>query len=129
MYHQSWEDCGMLTIRYSGGTFATLDTSWSRPPKSFKTWGDVTMEIVGEEGVIEIDMFGQALGFYSEATGGFRETGWGSNIDAGLVDDFLRLSRGENAPAIATGADGLRAAEVAFAAYESVRTNAPVAVV
>ncbi len=128
MYHQSWEDCGMLTITYDGGTFATLDTSWSRPAKSFKTWGDVTMEIVGESGVIEIDMFSQAVGHYSEATGGYKEAGWGSNIDAGLIDDFLRLTRGESAPAIATGEDGLRAAEVAFAAYESLRTRRAVAV-
>jgi predicted dehydrogenase len=48
MYHQAdWEDCGMLTISYSNGVIATLDTSWSRPLKSFPTWGYVTMEVVG----------------------------------------------------------------------------------
>src|SRR5579883_3186322 len=36
-YHQSWEDTGFLTITYEGGVFTTLDTSWSRPKKSFPT--------------------------------------------------------------------------------------------
>ncbi|HEY3333438.1 MAG TPA: Gfo/Idh/MocA family oxidoreductase [Capsulimonadaceae bacterium] len=128
MYHQTWEDTGFLTITYAGGTFATLDTSWTRPPKSFKTWGDVTLEIVGENGVLNVDLFGQALGRYDESNGSYRAVGWGSNIDAGLVDDFLRLARGEEAPAIATGQDGLAAADVAFAAYESLRTRQAVQV-
>lgn len=51
----TWEDSAMLTLDYPSGVFATLDSSWSRP-RSFYTWGDVTMKIVGEEGVIELDM-------------------------------------------------------------------------
>jgi UDP-N-acetylglucosamine 3-dehydrogenase len=127
MYHQSWEDTGFLTVSY-GETFATIDTSWSRPPKSFKTWGDVTMEIVGTAGVVALDLFSQALTRYDESTGTTRMVGWGSNTDAGLVDDFLRASRDEAVEWLATGVDGLRASEVAYAAYESVRTRVPVAV-
>ena len=126
IYHQTWEDCGFLTITYGDGVFATLDASWSRPQKSFHTWGDVTLEIVAEGGVLSVDMFNQGMTYYSEATGTNRSIGWGSDIDQGLIADLVRAGRGEETPMLASGEDGLRAAEVAFAAYESARTGQPV---
>ena len=68
-YHQEWEDTGFLSIGYHGGVFATLDTSWSRPA-SFPTWGDVTLQVVGTEGVLELDMFAQNLVHYGSSSGG-----------------------------------------------------------
>lgn len=127
MYHQDWEDCGFLTISYDGGVFSTLDSSWSRPRKSFNTWGDVTMEIVGTGGVIAIDMFNQAITHYSEQSGKGNLAGWGSNLDAGLVNDFLARARGEETTTLASGYDGLKALEVALGAYRSAATKAPVA--
>jgi len=126
MYHQTWEDTGFLTITYGDGVFSTLDASWSRPPKSFHTWGDVTLEIVAEGGVLNIDMFNQGLTYYSEATGTTKTIGWGSDTDEGLVGDLVLAARGETPAMLATGEDGLRAAEVAFAAYESARTGQPI---
>ena len=126
MYHQDWEDTGFLTITYDGGVFTTLDTSWSRPPKSFSTWGDVTMEIVGTGGVLSLDLFSQALTHYSEAAGKMQSVGWGSNLDAGLVTDFLRAARDETPELLATGEDGARALDVALAAYELAATGQPV---
>ena len=127
MYHQDWEDCGFLTIEYAGGVFSTLDSSWSRPRKSFNTWGDVTIEIVGTGGVIWFDMFNQALTHYSEQAGKAHLVGWGSNLDAGLVNDFLARARGEETTTLATGYDGLKALEVALGAYRSAEANQPVA--
>ena len=46
------DESGLLSVEFQGGAFGTLDTSWSRPNNSFPTWGDVTMEIVGEKGSI-----------------------------------------------------------------------------
>jgi predicted dehydrogenase len=126
MYHQSWEDSAFLTITYAGGAFSTLDSSWSRPPKSFKTWGDVTLEILGEGGEIAIDMFGQSFTRYDESTTQTRTVGWGSNIDQALVADFVKAASGERPTLLATGEDGLAAAKVAFAAYESIKRQAPV---
>lgn len=127
MYHQDWEDTGFLTITYAGGVFSTLDSSWSRPRKSFNTWGDVTMEIVGTGGVIWVDMFNQALTHYSEQAGKANLAGWGSNLDAGLVNDFVARARGDETTTLASGYDGLKALEVALGAYRSAETNAPVA--
>jgi UDP-N-acetylglucosamine 3-dehydrogenase len=54
--------------------------------------------------------------------------GWGSDIDAGLIADFLKLAAGQDAPTLATGEDGLRALQVALAAYRSAEAAAPIAV-
>ena len=126
MFGQEWEDSGFLTITYADGVFSTLDSSWSRPAKSFPTWGDVTMEIVGTEGVASMDMFRQGSVYYSERDGGAHMLGWGSNTDAGMIDEFLTLCAGGSPDKIADGRDGLKALEVALAAYESARTGRPV---
>ncbi len=126
-YHQEWEDTGFLSIGYHGGVFATLDTSWSRPA-SFPTWGDVTLQVVGTEGVLDLDMFAQNLIHYGGPAGGAVWDHWGSGTDAGLVADFLRLAAGRPAPDLATGEDGLRALAVAEAAYQSASLGKPVAV-
>ncbi len=126
-YHQDWEDTGFLTIGYEGGVFATLDTSWSRP-KTYPTWGDVTLQVLGTGGVLDLDVFAQSLTHYDDASGRVSWPGWGSDADAGLVGDFLRLARGEEAPDLATGGDGLRALQVALAAYRSAEAGQPVPV-
>lgn len=126
-YHQDWDDTGFLTITYEGGVFATLDTSWSRP-KTYPTWGDLTMQVVGTNGVLDLDMLAQSLTHYDDRAGRISWPHWGSGTDAGLVADFLKLCAGEDAPALATGEDGLRALAVALAAYQSAERGAPVAV-
>ena len=118
MYGESWEDTAMLTLEFENGVFATLDSSWSRP-KGFKTWGDVTMIIVGDQGVIELDMFGQGLDIYQEK---HKTAGWGSDLDEPLVADFMNCIKNDTAPPI-TGIDGLQAARVAIAGYASVANN------
>ena len=126
-YHQDWEDTGFLTIGYAGGVFATLDASWSRP-KTFPTWGDVTLQVVGTGGVLDLDMFAQNLVHYDDRAARVAWVAWGSGTDAGLVADFLRLASGKEAPDLATGKDGLRALQVALAAYESAAQGQPVSI-
>ena len=126
-YHQDWDDTGFLSIGYEGGIFATLDTSWSRP-KTYPTWGDVTLQVVGTGGVLDMDMFAQNLIHYDDQAKRVSWANWGSGTDAGLVADFLKLVQGEEAPGLATGEDGLRALQVALAAYESAAQEQPVAV-
>ena len=119
------DDAGMVHIKFENGVFAALDTSWSRP-KSFPTWGDVTMEIVGTKGVISVDGFAQHNDLYSEEAGKGLWTYWGDDMDTYMVRDFVRaLLQGEPVPV--TGEDGLRSTQVALAAYESVKLGQPVA--
>lgn len=121
-----WEDCAMLTLDYANGAFATLDSSWSRP-KAFKTWGDVTMTVVGEQGVLELDMFGQALDFYTEGAPTHSVSGYGSDLDSAMVDAFVRSCL-DGTPVPVSGEDGLAAARVAFAGYASLGQETPAAV-
>ncbi len=118
------DDVGLLSFKLANGAFGTLDTSWSRP-KSYATWGDVTLEIVGEKGTLLIDAFAQHIDVYSDAVGKGQWAGWGSDIDLGLIRDFTDAIATGREPSI-TGEDGLRALEVALAAYRSAETGQPV---
>lgn len=119
------DDAGLLSVKFEGGFFATIDTSWSRP-KSFPTWGDVTINIFGEAGAIELDAFAQNAFCSDDRAGMSVLKGWGDNMDALLIDDFVRAAR-EGDPAPVPALDGLKALEIALAAYESARRAAPVA--
>jgi predicted dehydrogenase len=126
LLHGDFEDTGFLTLNFENGVFATLDASWSRP-KSFPTWGDVTLGVTGTKGVVELDMFAQESVLYNDKSGRGVNQGWGSSIDAGLVHAFVEaIDRGTPVPI--TGIDGLRAVEVVEAAYESIRTHQPAGV-
>lgn len=120
IYGQSWEDGGLLQIRYPSGVFATLDSSWSRP-KGFPTWGDLTLRITGETGVIEADLFRQALDHYGDRHSWL---GYGTNADFRMVRNFVEACRGEATPRT-TWEDGVKASQVALAAYASVQSGEP----
>ncbi len=122
--HKSFDDVGFLSLTFEKGTFATLDASWSRP-KSFPTWGDVTLEVITTQGTLSLDMFAQNVVVYSDKNNSTAWHNWGGNIDNGLVGAFAQAVR-EGSPVPITGVDGLRAAEVALAAYQSAETLAPV---
>lgn len=124
MFHQEYDDCGLLTITFENGVFSTLDTSWSRP-KSFPTWGDVTMDILGTEGVINVNMTAQNITLYSDKDMHIHWINWGSNVDLGLVRDFVTAVE-KDLPVSITGEDGMKAMEVALGAYQSSKTGLPV---
>ncbi|MGE5507259.1 MAG: Gfo/Idh/MocA family protein [Chitinophagales bacterium] len=111
------DDAGLLSMELEGGTFATLDTSWSRP-QSFPVWGDVTMEIVGTGGVISLDAFAQNVQVYSDVEGKASWENWGDDMNVALVRDFVESVR-TGQPVKVTGHDGLKAMEVALAAYRA----------
>lgn len=122
MYGQEWEDTAMLTVDYSGGVFATVDSSWSRP-KSFKTWGDVMLTVVGTSGVIEVDLFAQEIDVYGAGDKTHQIAGFGSNLDLALMRDFATaITEGKSARA--SLADGLRASKIALMAYDSLKVTA-----
>lgn len=124
LYGGDWDDTAMVTMEWADGTFATLDSSWSRP-KGYKTWGDVTMTVVGEGGTIEMDMFGPGVEVYG--ADGYRSSAYGSDLDAAMVDAFVRACL-DGAPVPTTMQDGLQAARIALAGYRSVAAGEPVPV-
>lgn len=118
------EDAGLVHVTFRGGQKAVLDTSWSRG-KSFPMQGDVTMEIIGTNGMISVDVFAQKNEVYCDESMRTEWSYWGDNADEDLIGDFVQSIRtGSLAPI--TGEDGLAAAAVALAAYESAGRGAPV---
>ncbi|GIN85059.1 dehydrogenase [Heyndrickxia sporothermodurans] len=122
-FSETIDDCGLLTLEFDNGVFATLDCSWSRN-KTYPTWGDVTLEVIGTEGTIFIDAFGQKLNVYSNDTGANWHY-WGDDMDTDLIKDFISCVKNDKEPSI-TGVDGLKAVEVALAAYQSVEQKTPI---
>lgn len=118
------DDAGLLSFKLANGVYGTLDTSWSRP-SSYPTWGDVKIEVLGEKGLVCVDAFAQKLSVSSNQRGNTQWIGWGSDIDYGLVNDFVDMVRSGREPSI-TGMDGLRAMEVALAAYQAEKQGEPV---
>ncbi|MCU0315014.1 MAG: Gfo/Idh/MocA family oxidoreductase [Fimbriimonadaceae bacterium] len=116
IYGQEWEDTAMVTVSYGGGAFATIDSSWSKPA-GYKTWGNVKLNIVGEQGVIELDLFAPGLDYYSDR---HYHLGVGASLDALMVDEFLSAILEDRVPEV-TLTDGLLASQVALAGYASVR--------
>jgi len=120
------EDVGLLTLEMSNEVIVTLDTSWSRPNRSFPTWGDVTLELVGTEGVLSLDLLPWTLNHYSEAAGKHVVEARDGGLNERLLENFVEVVQGK-AEFAANGVDGLRALEVVEAAYQSIATQKVVA--
>lgn len=115
---KDWDDTAMVTLDYPSGIFATLDSSWSRP-SSFRTWGDVTLKIVGEKGVLHVNLFDQAIRHTKNGRAkSFADQGYGSDLDGAMMDAFVEACLNNTEPPI-TLEDGLAAASVSLRAYAS----------
>jgi predicted dehydrogenase len=126
IYGLKVEDCGVLTCDLAGGAFVSIDCSWSRP-QTFPTWGGVTLHVVGEKATVDVDVFRQALTHYDDTAGRTQLLGWGDDLTSRMVADFVdAILAGRPVPI--TGEDGLRALEVAIAAYRSAEANRPIAI-
>ena len=119
LYNLAVEDVGLLSLEMSNEVFVTLDSSWSRPNKSFPVWGDVSLAIIGTEGVLNLELFPWTLNYYSEDAGKHLAIACDGDLNQRLLQNFVESIGGETTIS-ANGLDGLRALEVAEAAYKSV---------
>jgi predicted dehydrogenase len=120
------DDTGILLLDLAGGAFASIDCSWSRP-KTFPTWGGLTLHVVGEHATIDVDVFRQAITHYDDSTSDTRLVTWGDDLNRLMLVAFVDAIL-EGRPVPITGEDGLRALEVAIAAYRSSEERRPVAI-
>ncbi len=118
------ETGGLLMLTFDNGVFASIDCSWSKP-NYYPTWGGLTFELVTDRGAVLVDAFKQVLTVYSHSVGRARWAPWGSDVNQAMIDEFVTAIREDREPRV-TGSDGLRAAEIVAAAYESARTGLPV---
>ncbi|HVL23376.1 MAG TPA: Gfo/Idh/MocA family oxidoreductase [Thermomicrobiales bacterium] len=121
------DDTGLLMMKLSNGIPVSLDTSWSRP-KNWPTWGGVTIDIIGESGVLALDAYNNDLEIAEVRTPSYTRNAVEFTGDPEMVTAFIDAVRNDTEPLV-TGVDGLRALQVALCAYESARRQAPVPVV
>lgn len=119
------ETGGLVMLTFANGTFATIDCSWSKPPY-YPTWGGLTMELVGENGLATVNAFSQVITVYSHKAQRPQWAYWGSDANHGMVEEFVAAIQ-ENRPPAVTGYDGYKALEITLAAYRSAESGQPVA--
>ncbi|WP_026907221.1 Gfo/Idh/MocA family protein [Paucisalibacillus globulus] len=111
------DDAGLLTLEFENGVIASHDSSWSRFTE-YPTWGDACLEVIGTKRTIKVDSFGEYLRMFTSGRKSLSHVLYGSDMDLGLINDFVDCIEKGREPSI-TGHDGLKALEVALAAYEA----------
>jgi predicted dehydrogenase len=120
------DDTGLVMFRMSNGLRGSLDTSWSRPD-NWPIWGGVEIEVIGDKGALRLDAFNDNLEVAELEGPSYTWQSVEHSGDPEMVAAFVHAVRHDE-PVRVTGEDGMRALQVALAAYESVRTNKPVMV-
>lgn len=118
------EDVNLLSMELTDGTTFSLDGSWSRPD-DWRFWGDATLDLFGEDGVVSVGCFDQT--FAHTGGDGVQSVFWGDDPNEGMLRDFVSAVRDGRAPET-TGQEGVTAVAVVEAAYASADANAPVCV-
>jgi predicted dehydrogenase len=118
------DDTGLLMLTMSNGLRVTLDTSWSRPD-NYPIWGGVTIDVVGDQGVVSLDAFNNNVRVVESRGPSNKLIPAVISGDPEMVSAFIDAVK-HDTPVPVTGEDGLKALEVALCAYESARRGAPV---
>ena len=117
------ETGGLAMLTFADGTFASIDCSWSRP-SNYPTWGGLTMDIIGQRGVVNVDAFRQNMTLYSNRGDHPAWLPWMSDADRAMIAEFVAAIDEKRAPSV-TGLDGYKALEVVIAAYRSAESGQP----
>jgi len=118
------ETGGLLMLTFADGTFASIDSSWSKP-LNYPTWGGLKMEIISQRGIVALDAFSQNLDVYNQRHNSHAWAYWGSDANQAMVAEFVAAIRDRREPLV-SGEDGYKALEIALAAYQSAQTGQPV---
>lgn len=126
IHNKGIDDCGILTLEFDNGVFATIDSSWGHH-KNYTIWPEVFMEIIGTKGTLEVEAFRQTERVFSIENNSIDDLVWGSDGDEGLIREFVRVIENNSTPRV-TGLDGAKAMEVALTAYRSLKSHSAEAV-
>lgn len=119
------EDIAILSMELSDGTPFSHDGSW-RQPESWDFWGDVTMRLIGDEQVIEVDCFDRTLTHTTEESG-VQSVDWGEDMNAAMLRDFA-TAIAEGRDPETPGTEGVAEIRVVEAAYDSYDAGQPVSI-
>lgn len=117
LHDKGIDDTGLVMITMKNGVFASIDCSWAHHT-NYPIWAQVDMEIVGTKGIIDLKAFSQVVHLDDQKHQSFEDIGFSETGDEGLIREFVGVCADEVIPLI-SGLDGLRALEIALAAYES----------
>ena len=120
------DDTGLLMLKLSNGIPVSLDTSWSRPANN-PIWGGVEIEIIGETGVLSLDAFHNNIQVVEINGPSNRLIPAEVSGDPEMIFAFIDAVKNDT-PTQVNGVDGLRAMEVALAAYASAESHQPVTI-
>ncbi|WP_066190634.1 Gfo/Idh/MocA family protein [Gracilibacillus timonensis] len=115
------DDAGILTLELEDGVVATHDASWSKC-STYPIWGDITIEVVGTSNIVRVDALKEHYRMYEDGDKPLKHIAFGNDMNYGLIKDFVECVKQNRKPSI-TGYDGLKALEVALAAYQSNKYN------
>jgi predicted dehydrogenase len=120
------DDVAQLLLRFDNGAVGSVDPSWSVPADN--PWDyDFFLRLVGTDGSLEISDAAEALQVVTTRDGaprGLRHASFAEDADRAMVEAFAAsVLAGTVLEPCATGADGLRALEVALAGYRSSATG------
>lgn len=120
------EDNFLTTVRMADGCLGHIDGSWTYSSGHY-TWGDVTLELLGSDGLLHIDAFRQNIYFIGSEKPDAK-LAWhyyGCNPDQVMVSHFIRCIAEDTKP-LADVYDGRQGVAVTIASYESSRLGRPV---
>lgn len=122
------EDNFLTTVTLENGVIGHIDGSWSYA-SGFQTWGDVTMEVIGTEGVILLDAFRQNINYYGMKSPNDKLVWhyYGCDCDKEMIKSFINCIINDEKPK-ASGFDGRQGLAVTLASYKSVKEKKPVKV-
>jgi predicted dehydrogenase len=118
----SVETGGLVSIRYANDVIATFDCSWSRPD-SHPTWGGLTLQLVGTDGIADLDAFGSRV--EGQTAAGPLWLPYGTDTDELLIREFVGAVATGRRPQ-PDGEAGYRSLQIALAGYESLSAGQPV---
>ncbi|QIG43328.1 Gfo/Idh/MocA family oxidoreductase [Nocardioides anomalus] len=124
------DDVAVVSLRFTGGAVGSVDPSWSVPADH--PWDyDFYLRLVGTEGSLDVTDTAESLRLVSTHEGGprgLRQASFAEDADLAMLTAFVTSVRlGELQEPCASGADGLRALEVALAGYRSAERGEVVA--
>ncbi|RJF73067.1 gfo/Idh/MocA family oxidoreductase [Deinococcus cavernae] len=121
--HAGVDAVGLVTLRLASGAGATIDCSWSRP-RSYPRWGHLKLDVIGTRGLQSLDAFAESINVTTP--GGHHWAGYGPDLNAAMLRDFIHACQGQAAPLLADAEAGEETLKIVLAAYASSECNAPV---
>jgi predicted dehydrogenase len=109
------ETGGLVSVTYQSGAVVTIDCSWSHPDNA-PNWGGLTMQVVGTEGIVDIDPFGAHVA--GTVRDGAAWLAFGEDLDQAMLAHFLEAVR-DGTPPQPDGEAGLRTLQIVVAAQQS----------